>query len=75
MSRADQRARTANASTFRVGEQVRFHIGNHVLSGVVAEDRGPLGVGGRHLYRVTVEMDAAHTSEYELSSDELERAA
>jgi hypothetical protein len=37
---------------FRKGDRVRFHFVTRFVEGVVQEDRGPLGINGRHLYRV-----------------------
>ncbi|MHB8878631.1 MAG: hypothetical protein ACYC8T_33445 [Myxococcaceae bacterium] len=39
---------------FRVGEQVGVLLGGRVLRAVVIEDRGDLGPGGSHLFRVEV---------------------
>lgn len=37
---------------FRKGDRVRFRFGIYVVEGVVKEDRGPIGINGRHLYLV-----------------------
>lgn len=37
---------------FRKGDRVRFHFVNRFIEGVVKEDRGPIGMNGRRLYRV-----------------------
>jgi hypothetical protein len=37
---------------FSVGDRVRFRLGKGMVSGVVKEDRGPIGVHGRRLYLV-----------------------
>jgi hypothetical protein len=37
---------------FRKGGLVRFRLGTRSVQGVVKEDRGPIGVKGRHLYLV-----------------------
>ena len=39
----------------RVGDRVRFQFGLREATGVVVEDRGPVGVGGRQI--VVVELD------------------
>jgi hypothetical protein len=36
----------------RIGDRVRFRFGNSSMIGIVREDRGPIGVGGRRLYLV-----------------------
>ena len=37
---------------FHKGDPVRFRLGIRSVLGVVKEDRGPIGVKGRHLYLV-----------------------
>ncbi len=41
----------------RVGDNVKFYIGNQLLEGKVVEDRGGIGLNGRHLYGITIPMD------------------
>ena len=36
----------------RVGSQVIFQFGQERMKGVITEDRGAIGAGGRHLFRV-----------------------
>ena len=37
---------------FKKGDLVRFKAGIRMIQGVVKEDRGPLGLKGRHLYLI-----------------------
>lgn len=37
---------------FRKSDRVRFRFGIYPVEGVVKEDRGPIGIKGRHLYLV-----------------------
>jgi hypothetical protein len=37
---------------FKNGDVVNFKLGLRAVQGVVKEDRGPLGLKGRHLYLV-----------------------
>jgi len=37
---------------FHKGDRVRFRFGIYSVEGVVKEDRGPIGIKGRHLYLV-----------------------
>ncbi len=39
-------------SQFRKGDLVRFKLGTRSIQGEVKEDRGPIGIRGRHLYLV-----------------------
>ena len=39
-------------SPFRVGSQVYFIFGRSRMKGVITEDRGAIGAGGRRLFRV-----------------------
>ena len=51
---------------FRVGDRVRFKLGAHQVVGRVIEDRGFIGVDGRQLVRVEVEVDPTYLREFEL---------
>jgi hypothetical protein len=42
---------------FHEGDRVRLLWGVTPVEGIVIEDRGNLGVGGRRLYRVRVQLD------------------
>ena len=58
---------------FRKGDRVNFRWGIRSVRGEVKEDRGPLGVGGRHLYLVEFRPEAhsASPSLVELPADQL----
>jgi hypothetical protein len=43
---------TSEPPPVQVGDRVRLQWGFHDVDGVVVEDRGPLGVGGRRLYAI-----------------------
>jgi len=51
---------------FKVGDRVRFQLGAHHVVGTVVEDRGFIGVGGRQLVRIKVEVDPTYMREFEL---------
>lgn len=42
---------------FREGDRVRLLWGVTPVEGIVIEDRGNLGVGGRRIYRIRVQLD------------------
>jgi hypothetical protein len=46
-----------NPGPFREGDRVRLFWGDSPVEGIVIEDRGNLGVGGRRFYRVRVQLD------------------
>jgi hypothetical protein len=48
--------RKSAEKTFRVGDRVRFQLGVEMVEGVITEDRGAIGVGGRRLYRIEGEL-------------------
>jgi len=50
---------------FRKGDLVRFRLGVRFVEGTIKEDRGPLGIKGRHLYLVKFRL----TTEDETLSD------
>jgi len=51
----------SSARTLRVGDLVSFSYGTYEVSGQIVEDRGPIGVGGRRLLRVSVQLDPTMT--------------
>ena len=61
------------ASRFRKGDRVRFRLGLRFVQGEVKEDRGPIGVKGRHLYVVEfrVAAEAEAPSFVELPAEEM----
>ena len=58
---------------FRKGDRVRFRFGTRSVHGVVKEDRGPIGIEGRHLYLVEFRQEpkAGSVSLIELPADQL----
>jgi hypothetical protein len=61
-------------SHFRKGDLVRFRLGTRSVQGEVKEDRGPIGVKGRHLYLIEFrpEIKAVSLSQIELPADQLQ---
>jgi hypothetical protein len=57
---------------FQVGNLVRFQFGPKKVNGVVKEDRGRIGKGGRQLYLIQFSLEAPQQSIIELPADELE---
>ena len=59
---------------FRKGDLVRFRLGTRWVQGEIQEDRGPIGVLGRHLYLVGfhIEPETASISFIELPADQLQ---
>jgi hypothetical protein len=59
---------------FRKGDRVRFQFGIYSVEGIVKEDRGPLGINGRHLYRVEFPfgLHAESPSHIELPAEKLQ---
>ena len=44
------------APLFKVGDRVTFPLGDGEVRGIIVEDRGCLGVGGRRLYGIHIEF-------------------
>ncbi len=65
-----------NTKRFRVGQPVTFELGFRLVSGVVVEDRGPIGRGGRVLYRIEFrhEKSSSELAYIELPAEELSEA-
>jgi hypothetical protein len=59
---------------FRKGDRVRFQMGLRTMQGEIKEDRGPIGVKGRHLYLVKFRSGphSEEPSEVELPAAEME---
>lgn len=63
----------ATPGPFREGDRVRFLWGFTPVEGLVIEDRGNLGIGGRRLYRVRFQVDDGITEpmETEMPAEDL----
>jgi hypothetical protein len=59
---------------FHKGDLVRFQLGTRSVQGEVKEDRGPIGVKGRHLYLVEFrpEPESVSLSQIELPAVQLQ---
>jgi hypothetical protein len=57
---------------FRVGDRVRFQRVFDIVEGVVVEDRGPIGVGGRRLSRIEFTLDPDEKKVTELPAEDIE---
>ena len=61
---------------FAEGDRVRLLWGVTPVDGIIVEDRGNLGVGGRRLYRVLVQLDdITEPIETSLPADDLKLLA
>lgn len=61
----------ATEQEIRVGIPVSFTFGVQTVRGVVVEDRGPIGRGGRRLYLVTFSPEPSYEFRIELPADQL----
>ena len=67
------KSRHTIADRLKVGDQARLRVGPTLFDVVVIEDRGRLGVAGRHMYRVqTTEVESAEPSAFDVRADDLE---
>src|SRR4051794_5739358 len=55
-----------------VGALIRIHVAGRPYTGRVLEDRGPIGIGGRHLYQVRYELGRGNWYSTEMPADEIE---
>lgn len=60
------------AATFRVGDKVSVPLPVGRVYGTVIEDRGPLGVARRHLFKVAVPNDPYEQEEFLVSDEEIQ---
>jgi hypothetical protein len=65
---------TMREAQFRKGDLVRFRLGTRSVQGEITEDRGPIGVKGRHLYLVEFrpEPGSVSFSQIELPAEQLQ---
>jgi hypothetical protein len=68
-----KKEKTGSEPLFHVGDRVRFIWGVTPVVGQIVEDRGPIGVGGRRLYRVEVHEDPYFHLVTEMPAVEFER--
>jgi hypothetical protein len=61
----------ASDSEIHVGAPVQFRYGVEDVTGVVKEDRGPIGVKGRRLYRIEFSAGPGDESVVELPAAQL----
>ena len=57
---------------FRIGDWVKFDYGPKKVAARIVEDRGPLGVHGRRLYRVQLDEKLGDASTFEMPENELD---
>lgn len=59
---------------FRKGNRVKFRFGIYSVEGLVKEDRGPIGIGGRNLYLVEFRLGpyVESPSQIELPAERLQ---
>ena len=57
---------------FHKGDRVKFKLGTRSVRGLVKEDRGPIGINGRHLYLVEFPAEPLSPAQIELPADQLE---
>ena len=58
---------------FKQGDGVRFRFGSRQVIGTIKEDRGPIGVKGRHLYLVLFDAEPNCRAQIELPAEQLEQ--
>lgn len=61
-------------SRFQVGRQFSFLFGRSRLKGVIVGDRGAIGVGERHLFRIEAPLDSEPPWIMEMPADDLQPA-
>ena len=57
---------------FHKGARVQFKLGTRWVQGLVKENRGPIGIKGRHLYLVEFRAEPQSPSQIELPADQME---
>lgn len=65
---------TQHPGRFNVGDWVSFLFGANRVWAQIIEDRGPLGVNRRRLYRLRLDRESSEPDEFELPEDDLKPA-
>jgi hypothetical protein len=65
----------AAPARFKRGDRVQFVFGSSDVIGVVVEDRGPIGIGGRRLYGIEFPIASDENRYIELPEVEFTPAA
>ena len=69
---SDMQQARKSKGRYRVGDRVTFEFGGGKVIGTIIEDRGDIGVGGRHLYQIEVPMTAEEPMVFELPEPVIE---
>ena len=64
----------AKPPRFRLGDWVTFRYGVRPVFAQIIEDRGPLGVNRRRLYRIRLDQELNDPVEFEMPEEEMEKA-
>jgi hypothetical protein len=67
-----RRSKMSGKTTIHIGDLVQFRYGRSKVIGTVKEDRGPIGVKGRHLYLIYFSPEPEYSSQIELPADQIE---
>ena len=67
-------ATTKHTSRFGVGDWVSFQYGPGKAQAQIIEDRGTLGINGRRIYRVRLDLEDGESTSFELLEEDLESA-
>jgi hypothetical protein len=62
----------ASEHEIRVGVPVSFKYGVETVQGIVKEERGPIGRGGRRLYLIKFNPEPFYETMIELPADQLQ---
>jgi hypothetical protein len=68
-----KKTRRPKSPEFTVGDRVSFTFGLGNWDGIVIEDRGPIGVGGRRLYGVRFPINVTFEGEEQYAELPAER--
>ncbi len=69
-----QTAKHSDRLRFGLGDRVRLRFGAKAVTGTIVEDRGRIGIRGRRLLRVRVNIDSGQETFVEVPVDELHTA-
>ena len=65
-------AATLTVNSLTRGDHVRIQFGYNPVEGIITEDRGPIGIGGRRLYTVEFDFGVEEPYKIDLPADKIQ---
>lgn len=66
-------ATTLTRASLQSGDRVQISFGHSLVQGIITEERGPIGAGGRQLYTIEFEFGEGEPYQIELPADSIKK--